>query len=190
MTTGSSTQGIQIRTRQRWLGEAVELVSSMRFAISLLTLIAIASVIGTAYVRYLTFADPYLLISPVITIEIVLFATVGGLGRALAAGARVDVGRGHGVARAGDVDGGPDRGPAGGRLGVLAPFLDLVGSVELGGIERAGSVEPALEPGPNSLCAGASPPTRCSRTSGRAARMRGRISFASHSAASTFGGCR
>ena len=47
MTTGSSTQGIQIRTRQRWLGEAVEVVSSMRFAISLLTLIAIASVIGT-----------------------------------------------------------------------------------------------------------------------------------------------
>ncbi len=47
MTTGSSTQGIQIRTRQRWLGDAVELVSSMRFAISLLTLIAIASVIGT-----------------------------------------------------------------------------------------------------------------------------------------------
>jgi hypothetical protein len=35
-----------------------------------------------AYIRYLTFADPYLLISPVITIEIVLFATVGGLGRA------------------------------------------------------------------------------------------------------------
>lgn len=47
MTTGSSTQGIQIRTRQRWVGDAVELVSSMRFAISLLTLIAIASVIGT-----------------------------------------------------------------------------------------------------------------------------------------------
>jgi branched-chain amino acid transport system permease protein len=43
---------------------------------------ALASVVGTAYVRYLTFADPYLLISPVITIEIVLFATVGGLGRA------------------------------------------------------------------------------------------------------------
>jgi branched-chain amino acid transport system permease protein len=42
----------------------------------------LASVVGTAYVRYLTFADPYLLISPVITIEIVLFATVGGLGRA------------------------------------------------------------------------------------------------------------
>ena len=46
MTTGS-TEGILIKTRQRWLGEAVELVSSMRFAISLLTLIAIASVIGT-----------------------------------------------------------------------------------------------------------------------------------------------
>jgi branched-chain amino acid transport system permease protein len=42
----------------------------------------LASVVGTAYVRYLTFADPYLLVSPVITIEIVLFATVGGLGRA------------------------------------------------------------------------------------------------------------
>ncbi len=42
----------------------------------------LASIVGTAYVRYLTFADPYLLISPVITIEIVLFATVGGLGRA------------------------------------------------------------------------------------------------------------
>ncbi|WP_291603956.1 branched-chain amino acid ABC transporter permease [Bradyrhizobium sp.] len=42
----------------------------------------LTSMIGTAYVRYLTFADPYLLASPVITIEIVLFATVGGLGRA------------------------------------------------------------------------------------------------------------
>lgn len=46
MTIGS-TEGIVIRTRQRWLSDAVELVSSMRFAISLLTLIAIASVIGT-----------------------------------------------------------------------------------------------------------------------------------------------
>ncbi len=42
----------------------------------------LTSIVGTAYVRYLTFADPYLLASPVITIEIVLFATVGGLGRA------------------------------------------------------------------------------------------------------------
>lgn len=43
---------------------------------------ALTSVVGTCYVRYLTFADPYLLASPVITIEVVLFATVGGLGRA------------------------------------------------------------------------------------------------------------
>jgi len=42
----------------------------------------LTSIVGTCYVRYLTFADPYLLASPTITIEIVLFATVGGLGRA------------------------------------------------------------------------------------------------------------
>ncbi|MBB3214737.1 cytochrome c biogenesis protein [Herbaspirillum sp. Sphag1AN] len=42
-----STAGIELKTRQRWLANAVELFSSMRFAISLLTLIAIASVIGT-----------------------------------------------------------------------------------------------------------------------------------------------
>jgi len=42
-----STAGIQLKTRQRWAAEAVELFSSMRFAISLLTLIAIASIIGT-----------------------------------------------------------------------------------------------------------------------------------------------
>ncbi|MDX2203141.1 MAG: branched-chain amino acid ABC transporter permease [Hyphomicrobiaceae bacterium] len=42
----------------------------------------LTSLVGTVYARYLTFADPYLLVSPVITIEIVLFATVGGLGRA------------------------------------------------------------------------------------------------------------
>jgi len=42
----------------------------------------LTSLIGTVYARYLTFADPYLLVSPVITIEIVLFATVGGLGHA------------------------------------------------------------------------------------------------------------
>ncbi len=45
MTT--STAGLQLNTKRRWLAETVELVSSMRFAISLLTLIAIASVIGT-----------------------------------------------------------------------------------------------------------------------------------------------
>lgn len=42
----------------------------------------LTSLIGSVYARYLTFADPYLLVSPVITIEIVLFATVGGLGKA------------------------------------------------------------------------------------------------------------
>lgn len=42
----------------------------------------LTSVIGTAYARYLTFADPYQLASPVMTVEIVLIATVGGLGKA------------------------------------------------------------------------------------------------------------
>lgn len=42
-----STAGIQIKTSRRWLADAVELLSSMRFAISLLTIISIASVIGT-----------------------------------------------------------------------------------------------------------------------------------------------
>lgn len=45
--TAADTGGIQIATRKLWLADAVELLSSMRFAISLLTLIAIASVIGT-----------------------------------------------------------------------------------------------------------------------------------------------
>ena len=42
-----STSGLQLKTERRWLADIVELISSMRFAISLLTLIAIASVIGT-----------------------------------------------------------------------------------------------------------------------------------------------
>lgn len=45
--SSASTSGVQIRSRRRALREAVELLSSMRFAISLLTVIAIASVIGT-----------------------------------------------------------------------------------------------------------------------------------------------
>jgi branched-chain amino acid transport system permease protein len=58
-------------------------VNILRYKITAMVISAmLASIVGTAYVRYLTFADPYLLISPVITIEIVLFATVGGLGRA------------------------------------------------------------------------------------------------------------
>lgn len=43
----TTTSGLQLKTNRRWLAEAVELVSSMRFAISLLVLIAIAAVIGT-----------------------------------------------------------------------------------------------------------------------------------------------
>jgi cytochrome c biogenesis protein len=42
-----STTGIELNTRRRALAETVELVSSMRFAISLLTIIAIAAMIGT-----------------------------------------------------------------------------------------------------------------------------------------------
>lgn len=58
-------------------------VNVLRYKVAAMVISAVlASIVGTAYVRYLTFADPYLLISPVITIEIVLFATVGGLGSA------------------------------------------------------------------------------------------------------------
>jgi len=42
-----STQGLQVRAGSRVFGELVELVSSMRFAIALLTVICIASVVGT-----------------------------------------------------------------------------------------------------------------------------------------------
>ncbi len=42
-----STQGLKVRTGSRVFGELVELLSSMRFAIALLTVICIASVIGT-----------------------------------------------------------------------------------------------------------------------------------------------
>ncbi|MFL6675443.1 MAG: cytochrome c biogenesis protein ResB [Massilia sp.] len=42
-----STTGIELKTRRRSLAETVELVSSMRFAISLLVVIAIAAIIGT-----------------------------------------------------------------------------------------------------------------------------------------------
>src|SRR6476620_8623354 len=43
----ASTQGLRVATPSRPLRGAVELLSSMRFAISLLTVICIASVIGT-----------------------------------------------------------------------------------------------------------------------------------------------
>ncbi|AOY97906.1 cytochrome C biogenesis protein ResB [Cupriavidus sp. USMAHM13] len=43
----ASTSGLHLKTPHRLLRDAVELLSSMRFAITLLTVIAIASVIGT-----------------------------------------------------------------------------------------------------------------------------------------------
>src|SRR3954454_9859233 len=42
-----STTGIELKTRRRGFAEAVELVSSMRFAIALLVMLAIAAMIGT-----------------------------------------------------------------------------------------------------------------------------------------------
>jgi len=42
-----STTGIELKTRHRALADAVELVSSMRFAITMLVMIAIAAIIGT-----------------------------------------------------------------------------------------------------------------------------------------------
>ncbi|HZV63532.1 MAG TPA: cytochrome c biogenesis protein ResB [Telluria sp.] len=42
-----NTTGIELKTQRRTLAEIVELVSSMRFSISLLTVIAIAAMIGT-----------------------------------------------------------------------------------------------------------------------------------------------
>jgi cytochrome c biogenesis protein len=42
-----STTGIELKTRRPIVGEIVELISSMRFAIALLAMIAIAAVIGT-----------------------------------------------------------------------------------------------------------------------------------------------
>ncbi|MDQ5896361.1 MAG: cytochrome c biosis protein, partial [Pseudomonadota bacterium] len=46
-SSSSSTAGLEIRRGSRWVQESVELLSSMRFAIALLTIICIASVIGT-----------------------------------------------------------------------------------------------------------------------------------------------
>lgn len=46
-TMTTSTAGIELKTNRRWLADTVELISSMRFAISLLSLLAIASIIGT-----------------------------------------------------------------------------------------------------------------------------------------------
>jgi len=51
----ASTTGIELHSRSRGLRDAVELMSSMRFSISLLTVICIASVIGTVVKQH----EPY-----------------------------------------------------------------------------------------------------------------------------------
>ncbi|NIE67291.1 cytochrome c biogenesis protein ResB [Burkholderia sp. Ax-1719] len=50
-----TTQGLQLNVRQKAVRSAIELLSSMRFAIALLVVLAIASIIGTV----LTQDDPY-----------------------------------------------------------------------------------------------------------------------------------
>lgn len=47
-----STEGVQLRSGSRFASDVVELLSSMRFAISLLTVICIASVIGTVVTQH------------------------------------------------------------------------------------------------------------------------------------------
>jgi cytochrome c biogenesis protein len=51
----ATTTGIEVRSPSRWVRDCVELVSSMRFSISLLTVICIASVIGTVVKQH----EPY-----------------------------------------------------------------------------------------------------------------------------------
>ncbi len=51
----TSTRGLRLPTASPLLRDAVELVSSMRFAISLLSIISVASVIGTVIKQ----AEPY-----------------------------------------------------------------------------------------------------------------------------------
>ena len=53
----ATTTGIEIRARSRWVRDGVELVSSMRFSISLLTVICIASVIGTVVKQHEPFSN-------------------------------------------------------------------------------------------------------------------------------------
>jgi branched-chain amino acid transport system permease protein len=43
----------------------------------------LTSIMGTAYARYSGFVDPYQFASPHVTVEVVLFATIGGLGTVL-----------------------------------------------------------------------------------------------------------
>jgi branched-chain amino acid transport system permease protein len=44
---------------------------------------ALTSIMGTAYARYSGFVDPYQFAAPHVTVEVVLFATIGGLGTVL-----------------------------------------------------------------------------------------------------------
>ena len=56
-------------------------VNLLRNKVIAMTISAVlTSIVGTFYVRTVTYADPYLFASPVLTVEIVLFATIGGLG--------------------------------------------------------------------------------------------------------------
>ena len=43
----------------------------------------LSSLVGTAYARYSGFVDPYQMASPHLSIEVILFATIGGLGTVL-----------------------------------------------------------------------------------------------------------
>jgi cytochrome c biogenesis protein len=52
-----TTTGIEVRARSRWVRDCIELVSSMRFSISLLTVICIASVIGTVVKQHEPFTN-------------------------------------------------------------------------------------------------------------------------------------
>src|SRR5450830_626416 len=47
MSSSPSTTGIELKTHRPLVGEIVELISSMRFAIALLAMIAIAAIVGT-----------------------------------------------------------------------------------------------------------------------------------------------
>ncbi len=44
---------------------------------------ALSSLVGTAYARYSGFVDPYQMASPTLSVEVILFATIGGLGTVL-----------------------------------------------------------------------------------------------------------
>lgn len=52
-----TTTGIEVRARSRWLRDSIELLSSMRFSISLLTVICVASVIGTIVSQHEPFSN-------------------------------------------------------------------------------------------------------------------------------------